>query len=104
MTFMHRILFFIAFSLAYSVALAGDFADAKKKFVDIPKSQDNPLENWIEPYDETYLPFHVCNDPKSLQVVEIKEKVDSYWDHAEGIVETITQDHGYCLFSIVKIV
>lgn len=102
---MHRILFFIAFSLAYSVALAGDFADAKKKFVDIPKSQEDPLENWIEPYDETYLPFHVCNDPKSsLQVVEIKEKVDSYWDHADGIIETITQDHGYCLFSIVKIV
>ena len=54
---MHRILFFIVFSLAYSVALAGDFAEAKKKFVDIPKSQEDPLENWIEPYDETYLPF-----------------------------------------------
>lgn len=36
------------------------------KYADIPKSQDSPLENWIEPYDETYLPFHVCNDPKSL--------------------------------------
>lgn len=63
---MHRILFFIAFFLAYSVVFAGDFADAKKNYADIPKSQDSPLENWIEPYDETYLPFHVCNDPKSL--------------------------------------
>ncbi len=54
---MHRILFFIAFSFAYSVVFAGDFADAKKKYADIPKSQDSPLENWVEPYDETYLPF-----------------------------------------------
>ncbi len=98
------ILLFVAFFLTYSVALAGDFSDAKENFVDIPKSQDSPLENWIEPYDETYLPYHVCSEPKSLQVVEIKEKVESYWDHAEGIIETITQDHGYCLFSIVKIV
>lgn len=33
----------------------------------------------------------------------MEEKVDSYWDDADGLWETVTQDHGYCLFSIIKI-
>lgn len=101
---MPYVLLFVLFLVAHSAVFAGDFADAKEKFVDIPKSQDEPWENWQEPYDETFLPFHVCSEPKSLQVVEMKEKVESYWDDADGIIEAVTQDHGYCLFSIVKIV
>ena len=100
---MRYILPLTSFVLAYSIALAGDFANAKKKYVDIPKEKE-PWENWIEPYDETFLPFTVCSEPKSLKVVGLKEKVDSYWDDADGLWETITQDHGYCLFSIIKIV
>lgn len=100
---MRYILPLTSFVLAYSIALAGDFANAKKKYVDIPKEKE-PWENWIEPYDETFLPFTVCSEPKSFKVVGLKEKVDSYWDHADGVWGTITQDHGYCLFSIIKIV
>ena len=58
--------FLLHFSSHTQSCLRVIFADAKKNYADIPKSQDSPLENWIEPYDETYLPFHVCNDPKSL--------------------------------------
>ena len=74
---MRYILLLISFFLAYSIVLAGDFADAKKKYADIPKEEKEPWENWIEPYDETFLPFTVCSEPKSLKVVGLKEKVDS---------------------------
>ncbi|WP_146193663.1 hypothetical protein [Hallerella porci] len=57
----------------------------------------------MEPHDPTYLPYDVCSDPNSITATKMEEKVDSYWDDADGLWETVTQDHGYCLFSIIKI-
>lgn len=83
-------------------ATASDFSNAKNKYPSIPKSTLDELK-WIEPYDETYLPYNYCFEPNSIKVTNLQEKVDSFWDNADSWWEQIRQDHGYCLFSIVKV-
>lgn len=93
---------FAAIFFSFSVAWGGDFADAKAQYKDSPQKKDSET-TWLEPYDPTYLPYGVCNEPSSIIATKMEEKVESYWDDANGFWEIITQDHGYCLFSIIKI-
>ena len=95
-------LFFFAIFISLSAAWGGDFADAKAKYKDSPQKKNSEII-WLEPHDPTYLPYGVCSDPNSITATKMEEKVDSYWDDADGLWETVTQDHGYCLFSIIKI-
>ena len=100
---MKRIILIWAVLLTLSTAFAQNCPNGKRSWKDFPqeKGEEQP---WLEPYDQTYLPYNVCSDPHSVEVVKMEEMVDCFWDEAEGFLETITQDHGFCLFSVVKIV
>lgn len=100
---MKKIILIWAVLLTLSTAFAQNCPNGKRSWKDFPqeKGEEQP---WLEPYDQTYLPYNVCSDPHSVEVVKMEEMVDCFWDEAEGFWETITQDHGFCLFSVVKIV
>jgi hypothetical protein len=92
----------LVFLLATSSLFAQNCPNGKRTYNDFPQ-EEGVEQQWLEPYDQKYLPYGICGDPRSVKVKKIEEKVDCFWDEANGAWETLSQDHGFCLFSVLKI-
>ena len=97
---MNKIIFVIL--LIVSTSFAQNCPNGKRSWNDLPQKNSDE-QQWLEPYDKTFLPYNFCSEPQSVNVVNMQEMVDCFWDEADGFWETVTQDHGFCLFSVVKI-
>ena len=90
---------FVAFSI---VSAEVDYDNAIKMYKNLPEEAEDldSYLKWLEPYDQSYLPYEKCSEVTNLKVVKIEEKVKYYYDHKDGILDT---RHYYALVSIVRI-
>lgn len=77
-----------------------NYADTYKtaitdKFIHTQSSQ------WLEPHDETYLPYGVCHDITNIKITKIEEQVKYFWEGKDDTGSLI--DHFHNLVSVVKV-
>lgn len=76
--------------------------DTRASYVDVPSSKYE-AQQWLEPYDQTYLPYSSCTEinDQSIAVTGLREKVHYYWQSKSETGSWI--DHYHCLFRIVEV-
>ena len=65
------------------------------KFIHTQSSQ------WLEPHDETFLPYNVCSDITNIKITKIEEQVKYFWEGKDDTGSLINHFHN--LVSVVKV-
>ncbi len=76
-----------------------DYDEAVEPFKNSPGSVLTEAA-WIEPHDETYLPYNMCSEVQGLDFVKLEEQVKYYYDHKDGWTDF---RHYHALVSIVRV-
>lgn len=82
-----------------SVFAEDDYDKAVSQYKNIPQNINEEI-SWLKPYNETYLPYNRCGEVESIEITNVDERVDYYWDSKDHLFDI---NHYYCLVSIVRI-
>lgn len=91
--------FFMILLSSVFVCAEEDYDKAVSSFNNYPSKITEEVQ-WNAPYDETYLPYDVCRNVENFEVKSVEEKVKSYFDHKDGLLDI---NHYHALVSIVRI-
>lgn len=76
-----------------------DYDNTISKYKNTPTNVKEEVY-WEDPYDNTYLPYNVCNDILNFEFSKLEERVDYYYDNKDDFLDL---RHYYALVSIVRI-
>ncbi|MCQ2107345.1 MAG: hypothetical protein MJZ05_01110 [Fibrobacter sp.] len=94
----------LAIALLFVSAFAEeDYDEAFKEFKPYPSSQTEEVDKWVEPYDQTFLPYAKCGEVEDLEVVSVADLVKKYYDHKDDFGDYFTNGHYFCVASVVRI-
>ncbi|PWJ68977.1 MULTISPECIES: triacylglycerol lipase [unclassified Fibrobacter] len=94
----------LAVALLSVIAFArDDYAEAFKNFKSYPSSTTVEVGEWVEPYDQTFLPYATCGEVKDFEVVSVADLVKDYYDDKDKLIDYFTNGHYFCVASVVRI-
>ncbi|WP_297699509.1 hypothetical protein [uncultured Fibrobacter sp.] len=97
-------IFFYLFTFMSIIAFADDdYDNAFKDFIPYPSNINEKADKWVEPYDQTFLPYVDCGEVKNFEVVSVADSVKYYYDDKDDFVDYFTNGHFFCVASVVRV-
>ena len=94
----------LVIALFCAIAFAeDDYNEAFKAFDSYPSDINKEVDKWVEPYDQTFLPYVRCGEVENIEIVSIADKVKDYYDHKDDIGDLFTNGHYFCVASVVRV-